>query len=243
MKSKGIYKFFLILCIAGLAPVTKAAEQPYTATITAERQEAKTPQQVLQRLKEGNERFVSGKMKNRDLLTQATSTSTGQHPVAVVLNCMDSRASPEILFDQGIGDIFAIRIAGNVQNNDILGSMEFGTQLAGAKLIAVIGHTSCGAIQGACQQAKLGHLTDLLQKIQPAVEQASKEKSSKDCTKPDFIDQIAKDNVLLVMKQLQESSPVLQQLIKNGNLVIVGGIQDVSTGKVTFFDDQINAQK
>ena len=177
-------------------------------------------------------------MKNRDLLVQANGTASKQHPVAVVLNCMDSRTSPEIIFDQGIGDVFAIRIAGNIQNDDILGSMEFGTQLAGAKLIAVIGHTSCGAIRGACQQAKLGNLTALLQKIQPAVTQASKEQNTHDCTNAAYIDQIAKDNVSLVIKQIKAHSPTVAKLIKEGKIDIVGGIQDLATGEVTSFDSQ-----
>jgi carbonic anhydrase len=197
-----------------------------------------TPQQALQRLKEGNLRFTQGKMKNRDLLVQARSTAAKQHPVVVTLSCLDSRTPPEIIFDQGLGDLFSARIAGNIQNDDILGSMEFATKLMGAKLVAVIGHTSCGAMSGACQHAKLGHLTDLLQKINPAVEQASKESHTKDCSNAEFIDQIAKDNVLLTIKQIRERSPILDQLIKEGKIGIVGGMQDISTGAVTFFEDQ-----
>lgn len=203
---------------------------------TQEKQAALTPQAVLAKLKEGNQRFVMNLRKNRDLLTQAYLTSTGQHPIAVILNCMDSRTPPEIVFDQGVGDVFAIRIAGNIQNDDILGSMEFGTQLSGAKLIAVIGHTSCGAIRGACQKAQLGHLTALLSKIQPAINQANKNGKA-DCGKAEYIDEIAKDNVLLVMKQIQERSPVIQKLITEGKIGIVGGLQDIATGQVTFFEE------
>lgn len=210
--------------------------QPYTGVMTQERQESKTPQEVLQRLKDGNLRFMTGKMKNRNLLMQANVTSIRQHPIAIILNCMDARTPPEIIFDQGIGDIFAIRIGGNVQNDDILGSMEFGTQLTGARLIVVMGHTNCGAIRGACQQAKLGYLTGLLEKIRPAVEQASKEQNSHDCSDNAFIDQIAKDNVLLVKKQIQERSSVIANLIQNGQLQVIGAMQDLTTGKVTFFE-------
>jgi carbonic anhydrase len=206
--------------------------------MTSEEQAGMSPQDALQRLKDGNQRFVDGNMKNRDWLIQANTSASKQHPVVVVLNCIDSRTPPEIIFDQGIGDIFAARIAGNIQNDDILGSMEFGTKVAGAKLIAVIGHTSCGAVRGACQQVKLGNLTGLLHKIQPAVKQAAKEANTKDCSNAAFIDQIAKDNVLMVMKQIQARSPVISKLIKEGKIGIVGGIQDLSTGKVTFFDDQ-----
>jgi carbonic anhydrase len=240
MKFSRAYNLALIAsmfmqCSIALAQETQTK---HTAVMNAEMQAGLTPQLVLQHLKEGNQRFVNGKMKNRDYLAQAKLTSSKQHPAVVVLNCIDSRTPPEIVFDQGIGDIFAARIAGNIQNDDILGSMEFGTKLAGAKLIAVIGHTSCGAIRGACQQVKLGNLTGLLQKIQPAVNQAAREEGMNDCTKAAFIDLIAKDNVLLVMKQIQEGSPVISKLIKEGKIGIVGGIQDLETGKVTFFDDQ-----
>ncbi|MEO8400181.1 MAG: carbonic anhydrase family protein [Gammaproteobacteria bacterium] len=229
-----------IACVLGVTNLVlaKDTQSLYTAVMTAERQETMTPQQALQRLKDGNQRFMDGKMKRRDLLAQSNATASKQYPVVVVLNCIDSRAPTEIIFDQGVGDVFATRIAGNVQNDDVLGSMEFGTKLAGAKLIAVIGHTSCGAIRGACQQVKLGHLTGLLQKIQPAVKQAAKEEGTNDCDNAVFINQIAKDNVLLVMKQIQSRSPVMSKLIKEGKLGIVGGMQDISTGKVTFFDDQ-----
>jgi carbonic anhydrase len=211
--------------------------KPHSATISAEMQEAKTPEAVLQRLKEGNQRFVEGQLKNRDLLAQAKASAGAQHPVAIILNCMDARTPPELVFDQGIADIFTLRIAGNIQNEDILGSMEFGTQVVGAKLIAVIGHTNCGAIQGACQEAKLGNLTSLLQKIRPAVDKAAKGQP-KDCKNNAFIDKAAQDNVLMVMKQIKENSPVVNKLIQEGKLGIVGGIQDLASGRVTFFDDQ-----
>jgi len=210
----------------------------HTAVQTAETQAAKTPELVLKRLKDGNERFVNGNLKNRDLLAQVNATSTAQHPVAVVLNCMDSRTPPELVFDQGVGDVFVTRIAGNVVNDDLLGSMEFGTKIAGAKLIAVIGHTNCGAIRGACQQAKLGHLTALLQKIKPAISQAIKDKGPRNCEDHEFIDEVAKDNVLMVIKQIQTRSPVIRKLIEQGQVGIVGGVQDLATGKVTFFDKE-----
>lgn len=233
-----IYKLALIACALGLANLTFADDTQHKTVMTAETQAAMTPQQALQRLKEGNQRFVDGKMKNRDLLSQAASTAAKQYPFVVVLNCIDSRTPPEIIFDQGIGDMFAARIAGNIQNDDILGSLEFSTHITGAKLIAVIGHTSCGAIRGACEKATLGNLTGLLQKIQPAIKQAAKETGKADCANAAFIDQAAKDNVLLVMKQIQARSPVISKLIKEGKVGIIGGIQDLATGKVTFFDDK-----
>lgn len=228
----------LIAIILTSHPSFAEVSKIHTSVINAEMQQTKTPEKVLQGLKEGNQRFVEGKLKNRDLLAQANASASAQHPVAVILNCMDARTPPEIVFDQGIGDVFALRIAGNIQNEDILGSFEFGTKLVGAQLIAVIGHTNCGAMRGACQQAKLGHLTGLLKKIQPAVAQAAKEKKEIDCSNQVFIDQVAKNNVLLVIKQIQSNSPVLSKLIQEGKLGIVGGIQDLSTGKVTFFDEK-----
>jgi carbonic anhydrase len=227
----------LLIGLMGLATLAVADTTPtYSTVMSAERQAAKTPAEVLQRLKEGNQRFIEGKLKNRDLMAQANATAVNQHPVAVILNCMDARTPPEIVFDQGIGDVFTLRIAGNIQNDDILGSMEFGTKVVGAKLIAVIGHTNCGAIRGACNQVKLGHLSGVLQKIEPALKQAEKEKATHDCSNAALIDEIAKDNVLLVMKQIQANSPVLAKLIQDGEVGIVGGIQDLATGKVTFFD-------
>jgi len=240
MKYTTFYKSIIIVCMLALNNSALAQDtqtiKPHAAIMTSEKQTGMTPQLILQRLKEGNQRFMNGQMKNRDLLMQAHLSSAGQHPVAVILNCMDARTPPEIVFDQGIGDVFALRIAGNIQNDDILGSMEFGTELTGAKLIAVIGHTSCGAIRGACQQAKLGHLTSLLQKITPAINQAAKEQNTHDCTQSAYINQIAKDNVLMVMKQIQNNSPVIAKLVQEGKLKIVGGMQDLSTGEVTFFD-------
>ncbi|RDI42075.1 carbonic anhydrase family protein [Aquicella lusitana] len=236
MKYKGLYKFVFMLIL--LSFTQAALAEAYSGIMTKEKQASMTPQEVLERLKEGNQRFISGQMKNRDLGAQASTTTTGQYPVAVILNCMDSRTPPELVFDQGLGDVFAMRIAGNILNNDLLGSMEFGTKLAGAKLIAVIGHTGCGAIRGACQHAKLGHLTGLLQKIQPAIAQASKATDGKrECTRAEFIDQAAKDNVLMVIKQIQTNSPVIKRLIAEGKVGIVGGMQDLATGQVTFFED------
>lgn len=237
MKYTRFYKIGLIVFMLGLANIALAEDaMVHSAVMTKETQENMTPQQVLQSLKDGNQRFTSGQMKNRDVMAQANATTASQHPIAVILNCMDSRTPPEIVFDQGIGDVFAIRIAGNIQNSDILGSMEFGTQLMGSKVIAVIGHTSCGAMRGACQHAKLGNLTGLLQKIEPAVKRGEKEENSTDCKQAVLIDQIAKDNVLMVMKQIQANSPTITKLVKEGQIIIVGGMQDLATGKVTFFE-------
>ena len=244
MKHLNMYKFIIMAFLLALTTAVVADDDDddhdhYSShSVAREKQVSKTPQQVLERLKSGNERFVAGKMKNRNLLAQANKTAGAQFPLAVVLSCMDSRTPPELIFDQGIGAIFATRIAGNIQNDDIVGSMEYATKVAGVKLIVVLGHTNCGAINGACKQVKLGHLTGLLQKIQPAVEQAVKEKKSHDCADAAFINQIAKDNVLRVIKQIQTHSAVISDLIKQGKVGIIGGIQDLATGKVTFFEEQ-----
>jgi carbonic anhydrase len=205
-----------------------------TTTMTQEKQQAMTPQQAVERLQEGNQRFLDGNMKNRDLLDQANDTAKGQYPFAIVLSCLDSRSTPEYIFDQGVGDLFVARVAGNIQNSDILGSMEFGTKLAGAKAIVVMGHTNCGAVRGACGKAKLGNLTGLLQKIQPAVTQTAKTSKTHDCSDYGYIDEIAKNNVLMVVKQIQQNSSVIKKLVAEKKLVVIGAMQDLSTGKVTF---------
>lgn len=235
MMDRYFLKLFTTLFFLGMTNFAFA--EVHSNVITKEQQSAMTVQEAFKHLKEGNQRFVEGHMRNRDFLSQANASSTSQHPIAVILNCMDARTPPEIVFDQGIGDIFATRVAGNILNDDILGGMEFGTKISGAKLIVVVGHTSCGAVRGACQQVKLGHLTGLLQKIQPAVSEASKQSKSHDCSQADFINQIAKDNVLIVMKQIKARSFVIKQLIAEGKVKIVGGMQDLSTGKVTFFEE------
>lgn len=236
---RAISKIVLIGVLQGLIGATCVeAAQPHAAIISAEKQQEMSPQQVLQRLKDGNKRFTSGKMKNRALLTQAHLSASRQHPVAVILSCMDARTPPEVIFDQGIGDVFAIRNAGNIQNDDVLGGMEFGTELTGAKLIVVMGHTSCGAIRGACQDVKLGNLTGLLDKIKPAIKQARAERESSDCSDAAFIDEAAKENVMLVMKQIQENSPVIDKLVKANKIAIVGGFQNLATGEVVFLDSE-----
>lgn len=249
MKYSMIFKATIstsILCSSTIAwsqnvtPNDTFRNTPHTQVMTSVTQSEMTPQAILQRLKDGNKRFTEGKMKNRDLLIQAHGTAGSQHPVAVVLSCLDSRTAPDIIFDQGIGDIFVARIAGNIQNDDILGSMEFATKLMGAKLIVVVGHTSCGAMRGACQNAQLGHLTALLQKIKPAVQQAASESKTKDCNNKSFIDNVAKNNVLYVIKQIKSRSPVINKLIHEGKAEIVGGMQDISTGVVTFFENEVS---
>lgn len=189
-----------------------------------------TPDKALEMLKAGNQRFVENKQEKRNFAEQIAQTSEGQYPFAVVLGCVDSRVPPEVVFDLGIGDIFGIRIAGNFVNEDILGSMEFATKVVGSKHILVLGHTSCGAIQGAKDQVELGNLTGLLNKLQPAVKAAKETNTGGD---PD-INEIAEMNVQLTIEQVKQQSPILRELWENGEIGISGGMYDVYTGKVTF---------
>lgn len=206
-------------------------------TMTQTKQQQMSPQQALQRLKDGNQRFLTNKQVTRDYLKQAYQSSYGQYPFAVVLNCMDSRSVPEFFFDQGLADLFTLRVAGNVLNEDILGSMEFATKAVGARLIVVLAHTSCGAAAGACGGVKLGHLTDVLDKIQPVVAMSMKEQGTKNCSDPKLVDAIAKANALLVVKEIQERSPILKELVKSKQVGIVAGVHDIKTGQVQFFEE------
>lgn len=206
-------------------------------TMTQAKQQEMSPKQALLRLKEGNQRFLNNKPLTRDYLKQAYQSSYGQYPFAVVLNCMDSRSVPEFLFDQGLADLFTLRVAGNIVNDDILGSMEFATKAAGARLIVVLAHTSCGAVAGACNGVKLGHLTDVLDKIHPAVEMSMKAEDNKNCSDPKLVDAIARTNALNMVNEIQEKSPILKSLVKSNKVGIVAGIHDIKTGQVTFFEE------
>ena len=206
-------------------------------TQTKESQAAMTPQMALQMLKGGNKRFITGEMVNRDLRAQIKATSEGQYPFATILSCQDSRTSSDLLFDLNKGDAFSLRIAGNVVNEDILGGMEFGAKAAGAKLIAVIGHTKCGAIYGACDNVKMGNLTGLLDKIKPSIADVSMSITPRDSKNPKFVDAVTEANVRYQMRQVREKSPLLKEMIDKGEIALVGGIYDISTGKVRFFEN------
>ncbi len=192
-----------------------------------------TPSKALQLLREGNARFVANRPAARDLLRQVEATASGQFPFAIVLSCIDSRASVELIFDQGVGDVFSARVAGNVCNDDMLGSMEFACQLAGARLIVVMGHTRCGAVQGACMGAELGHLSGLLAKLRPALDDviASGTPARDD---PDFVQAVARANVRLTMEQIRARSDVLAKLLEQGQIDMVGAMYDVASGAVEF---------
>jgi len=205
-------------------------------TLTKEMQSAITPSVALEILKDGNKRFVSNLKINRNLLQQANETSDGQHPFAVILSCIDSRTSAELIFDQGLGDVFSVRIAGNIVNDDILGSMEFGCKVAGAKIIVVLGHTKCGAIKGACDNVALGNLTGLIAKIKPAVEQESITAENRNSSNGVFVENVAELNVSLSVKNILLKSPIIADMVKNGDIGIVGGIHEITTGEVKFFE-------
>jgi carbonic anhydrase len=204
-------------------------------TLTKEMQTAITPAMALELLKDGNKRFVNNLKINRNLLQQANDTSGGQHPFAVILSCIDSRTSAELIFDQGLGDIFSIRIAGNIINEDILGSMEFGCKVAGSKIIIVLGHTKCGAIKGACDHVEMGNLTSLLSKIRPAVDDELTIAENRNSSNSEFVEKVAVINVQRTVNSILQRSPILKEMIENGEIGIVGGTHDITTGQVAFF--------
>ncbi|MGJ8760099.1 carbonic anhydrase family protein [Polaribacter sp. AHE13PA] len=205
---------------------------------TKETQATMTPKKALNFLTEGNQRFQDNLKAHRNLLEQVNDTSTGQFPFATILSCIDSRVSAELIFDQGLGDIFSIRIAGNFVNQDILGSMEFGCKLAGTKLVVVLGHTSCGAIKGACDNAKLGNLTAMLNNIKPAVNAVlePKEASSRTSSNLDFVDNVAARNVELTIERIRRESEVLTTMEESGEIMIVGAMYNINDGSVNFIN-------
>lgn len=208
-------------------------------THTSETQATVTPALALQLLRDGNARFVNNLRMSRDLLQQANETRDGQWPFATIVSCIDSRTSAELIFDQGLGDIFSVRIAGNVINTDIIGSLEFACHVAGSKLIVVLGHTSCGAIKGACDHVELGNLTELLSKIQPAVYEESQtpDPARRNSKNAAFVENVADLNVRRSVRSIVNRSTILEHLIAGGKVGIIGGKHDLASGEVTFFDD------
>ena len=204
-------------------------------THNKESQTSMTPEMAINILKEGNERFVSNLKFNRNLLQQVNETRDGQWPFAVVLSCIDSRTSAELVFDQGLGDIFSVRIAGNIVNEDILGSMEFACKVAGSKFIVVLGHTKCGAVKGACDHVEMGNLTGLLHKIQPAIQSEKTEINNRNSSNAEFVEKVAQLNVAHTVSAIRERSPILNDLIASGQVGIIGGMHNLSNGEVTFF--------
>jgi len=209
-------------------------------TLTKEMQAAITPTMALELLKEGNKRFVNNLKVNRNLLQQANETSDGQHPFAVILSCIDSRTSAELIFDQGLGDIFSVRIAGNIINEDILGSMEFACKVAGSKIIIVLGHTKCGAVKGACDHVEMGNLTALLTKIRPAVDDEMTTTENRNSNNSEFVEKVATINVKRTVQSIMQRSPILKEMIGRGEIGLVGGTHDITTGEVTFHLDTLS---
>jgi len=206
-------------------------------TLNKELQASITPRKALEILKEGNTRFVQNLKAHRDLLEQANDTRDGQWPFAVILSCIDSRTSAELIFDQGLGDIFSVRIAGNIVNTDILGSMEFACKVAGSKLVVVLGHSKCGAVKGACDHVEMGNLTELLSKIQPAVYQEKQTLTNRTAGNATFVENVAEINVKRNVKNIIERSYILEQMVENGEIGIIGAMHDLETGNVTFYHD------
>lgn len=203
-------------------------------TLTRELQEQITPHQAIEILKEGNKRFVNNLKINRNLLQQVNETRNGQHPFAVIISCMDSRAPAEMIFDQGLGDIFSIRIAGNVINEDILGSAEFGCKVAGAKAVIVLGHTQCGAIKGALDSVQLGNLGSVLNKIQFSI--PSHDSHYLSLSGEEKLSLMTQKNVNHSLSEIRNRSGILRDMEENGEIILVGGVYDISTGAVTIFE-------
>lgn len=210
-------------------------------THTKEFQQNLTPSDAFDVLADGNKRFVSNLKVNRNLLEQMNETATGQYPFAVVLSCMDSRTANELIFDQGIGDIFSIRIAGNIVNTDIIGSIEYACAAAGSKLVVVLGHTRCGAIKGACDNVELGNLTGLLHKVKPALDKTSD--ARKELSKEDYAEVVSQANVLNSIDEILAKSEILQNLYKEGKIGFVGGVYNIETGKVSFINKLFEASE
>ncbi len=227
-----------IALLAGMigaeAVPSQAMAQAACAVLTPATQQAVTPEAALARLKEGNERFISGRTLNCDLMKQVKETATHQSPIAAIVGCIDSRVAPELVFDQRIGDIFAARVAGNFVNTDIIGSLEFATAVAGARLIVVLGHGECGAIKGAIDNVQLGNLTSLLQNIRPSMEKLgySRTASSKD---KQLVQKLADQNAKDAVQNLLARSEVISGLVKEGKLKVVAAMHDVSTGRISWF--------
>jgi carbonic anhydrase len=208
-------------------------------TLTEELQRQITPREALELLRKGNDRFVNNLKANRNLLEQVNQTRDGQWPFAAILSCIDSRTSAELIFDQGLGDVFSVRIAGNIINTDILGSMEFACKVSGSKLIVVLGHTRCGAVKGACDHVEMGNLTELLSKLQPAVyaERETRDPDRRTSKNAVFVEHVAAINVRRSVKSVIERSFIIEQMVESGAIGVVGGMYDVETGKVEFYPD------
>lgn len=229
---------FAVLLLLVAAPVAaQEAERDLTKALTAEAQAALTPMEVIQLLKDGNQRFLNGEALERNFLGQVRQTAEGQYPMAAILGCIDSRVPHEIVFDKGVGDVFSARVAGNFINTDILGSLEFATAVAGSKVIVVLGHTECGAVKGACDHVELGNLTSTLANIAPAIYAVTDVEGERTSANKDFVQAVAHKNVDMTVQNIVNRSPVIRGLVASGDLIVVGAMHDVATGEVTFYED------
>jgi carbonic anhydrase len=208
-------------------------------TFNKQVQDQITPQEALNILTEGNKRFVQNLKVNRNLLEQVNDTREGQWPFATILSCIDSRTSAELIFDQGLGDVFSVRIAGNIVNDDILGSMEFACKVAGSKFIMVLGHSNCGAIKGACDDVRMGNLTTLLEKIRPAVQAETTVKDNRNSKNTTFVEAVAKINVHQTIEEILKRSPIIRELVEDGTIGIAAAMYNVKTGEVEVYDDAV----
>lgn len=224
--------FLLFICLCGIGSGIYA--QP--KTMTEEKQQGVTPQIALEKLKEGNKRFVNGTMYHRDLYKQIKAVSKGQFPFASIVACLDSRSGPEYIFDQGIGDFFVARVAGNFVNADILGSLEFASKVMGSKLIVVLGHTSCGAVKAACDNVQLGNITSVVNAIRPAVESTKYSGTDRSSKNDEFVEKAADENIRHTIREIFARSPILKEMDEKGEIEIVGAKLDIQTGKVTWLD-------
>jgi len=213
------------------------APEPLRAVLTADSQQALTPEKVLEELKAGNRRFADGQLTRRDYLAQADATASGQYPKAVILGCVDSRVPPEIIFDQGIGDIFVGRVAGNVEDVNLVGSIEFATKVAGSKVIVILGHTSCGAIKGAADGVELGNLTELLNDFDEPIARAdAATEGEANSANAAFLNLAIEENVRQTIADILDQSPVITEMVEDGELAIVGGVYDLASGRVAWLD-------
>lgn len=234
--SRFLLPVFALVLLASAPTAQTRTERDLTAPLTAETQAALTPEVVVQLLKDGNERFLAGRSVERDFLAQIRATGSGQYPMAAILGCIDSRVPHEIIFDKGVGDVFSARIAGNFINTDLLGSLEFATAAAGARVIVVLGHTECGAVKGACDGVELGNLTATLSNIAPAVYAVRDIEGPRASSNRAFVDAVAHENVDQTVQNIVDRSPVIRGLVEQGRLIIIGAMHDVTTGRVTFDD-------
>jgi len=236
----------LIVLVLGLFIMTACAQkemetettsvQLSSDVMTAEDQEEITPEQIIQGLKEGNERYVNNNLTPRDLQSQVKATASGQFPEAIIISCVDSRVPVEHVFDKGVGDIFVARVAGNFSNEDILGSSEFATAVAGSKVVVVMGHESCGAVKAAIDGVEMGNITAMLDKIEPAIEMTQNFDGEQSTSNNDYVTEVVNNNVINTIAEMRENSPIIAELERNGEVVIAGAFYDLDTGKVTFLD-------